>query len=247
MISNFMIFTLNGRPLFMGGKTEDRAQDLLISGFLSAFQIFAGNLHQTKINKIELEDYTYFYSVQDPVISVLEAKPESELQSNFYQVIAERLAQKFIQMFPKELICHWDGEDAMFESFREPFNQISQEILSLMKKSDQKLISDYFIQAAKDENIRGMVVFNLEKDEIEASNIPEDIAEKDFEAFGSMLFSFVKRLAITLKAGEINEILIRAKKYWIGGFRQGHFAVFMLFAYNYFGQMIPEFVKKPIL
>jgi hypothetical protein len=60
------------------------------------------------------------------------------------------------------------------------------------------------------------------------------------------MFNFVDRLGRELKSGNINEILMRAEKYWIGGFRKGDLAVFMLFKQEYFGDNLPEFVKSAV-
>jgi len=90
------------------------------------------------------------------------------------------------------------------------------------------------------------VVYDLDQDEVISHDIPQDIDLKDFESFGSMLFSFTNRLGKELKAGEINEILIRAKNYWIGGFRKANLAVFMLFAQDYFGKVLPDFVSNAL-
>ena len=85
-----------------------------------------------------------------------------------------------------------------------------------------------------------------EKDEIISRDTPPDCTVDDFESFGSMLFAFLGRLGKELKTGQINEILIRGSKYWLGGFRKGSLAVFMLFDLKYFGKVLPEFVNAPL-
>lgn len=245
MINQFMILRKDGQPLYIHHK-DNELNKMLIGGFLSSFEMFAGNLHQTHINKIELDNYTYFYSVKDPIISIVEAKPQNDIESKVFQITAERLARSFIEKYTKPILCEWCGNAEAFEDFCNIYEEISNNLSQLMHQKHQDFITRYFVEAANDENILGTVVFDLDKDEITVSDIPSNFAYKDFEAFGSMLFSFVNRLSITLKSGDIDEILLRAKEYWIGGFRKRNFAVFMIFNQNYFGKILPDFVKTAI-
>ncbi|TFF88358.1 MAG: hypothetical protein EU548_08955 [Promethearchaeota archaeon] len=116
----------------------------------------------------------------------------------------------------------------------------------MQKQREKDFILSYFSQAASDENIIGLIVFDLKKDEVIASDIPLHISEKSFESFSSMLFNFVDRLGNELTAGKINEILMRAEKLWIGGFRKGDLAVFTIFSHEYFGNIIPDFITSSI-
>jgi hypothetical protein len=245
MIRNVLILCSTGQPLYLEGE-KDLVNEVLLGGFLTALQSFAESMQNTRINKIELDKRTYFYSVMDPIISVVEADAKDEIENRVYQIIAERLARAFLEMYPKDKILHWCGKFEDFEGFDPVYKRIEAETTQMLHQSQKDFITKYFVEAAKDSNIVGKVIFDLDKDEIIASDIPMDIVVKDFESFGSMLFSFVERLGKELKAGEINEILIRAKKYWIGGFRRGQLAVFMLFSQDYFGKVLPEFVSAAL-
>ncbi len=208
--------------------------------------MLAGTLQRSRLNKIELADHTYFYAVNGPIISVLEADPSDESESRIYQMIAQRLARSFLDRYPESFVTNWSGECETFQGFRDQCSNICNEFSPMMRQSQREFITQYFYEAAKDSNVLGIVVFDLVKDEVLSSDIPQDFSVQDFEAFGSMLFSFLTRLAKELKAGEINEILLRAKNYWIGGFKRGDLAVFMLFAQDYFGKVLPEFVSTPL-
>ena len=91
-----------------------------------------------------------------------------------------------------------------------------------------------------------MVIYDLEKDEIISRDTPPDCSVTDFESFGSMLFAFLGRLGKELKTGAVNEVLIRGQKYWLGGFKKGSLAVFMLFDLHYFGKVLPDFVNASL-
>ncbi len=203
-------------------------------------------MQNTRINKIELDKHTYFYSVMNPIISVVETDSQDEIENRVYQIIAERLARAFLELYPKEIIANWHGRLEDFEAFAPIYSRVEAEVSQFLHQNQKDFITKYFVEAAKDSNIVGNVIFDLGKDEIIASDISTDIMAKDFESFGSMLFSFVKRLGKELKAGDLNEILIRAKKYWIGGFRREQLAVFMLFSQDYFGKVLPEFVSAAL-
>jgi hypothetical protein len=241
MIKNFLVLCSTGQPLFLKGE-KDLVNEVLLGGFLTALQSFAEKMQNTRINKIELDKHTYFYSVMDPIITVIEADAKDEIENRVYQIIAERLARAFLDLNTKEKIISWCGNFDDFIGFEETYEKIAADVENMLHQSHKEFITQYFVAAAKDSNILGKVIFDLEKDVVIASDIPRDIAVADLESFGSMLFSFLGRLGQELKAGEINEVLIRAKNYWIGGFRKGQLAVFMLFSQDYFGKVLPEFV-----
>ncbi|MBD3351979.1 MAG: hypothetical protein GF364_10885 [Candidatus Lokiarchaeota archaeon] len=241
------IFILcNGTPLYT--ETDKPTEDIhaLLSGFLSAFQVLAHNINEASINKVELETKTYYYANKEPILSVVEATKDDDLDDQVYQIAAERIARKFLETYPKRLIDKWCGDLDDFIGFKDSTSVVVDEIEQMRSQSHKEFITKYFVEAAKDEKILGAVVFDLNQDEIVASDIPPDIAVEDFEAFGSMLFSFIDRLGKQLKAGGINELIIRAKNYWIGGFRKVDLAVFMIFTMDYFGKIMPDFVKDLI-
>ncbi len=241
MIRNVLILCSTGQPLFIKGE-KDLVNEVLLGGFLTALQSFAQQMQNTRINKIELDKHIYFYSVMEPIISVVEADAKDEIENRIYQIIAERLARAFLEIYPKEKILNWCGKFEDFAGFDAVYERIAADVSNMLHQSQKEFITQYFVEAAKDSSILGKVVFDLEKDVVIASDIPKDVSVADLESFGSMLFSFIGRLGQELKAGEINEILIRARNYWIGGFRKGQLAVFMLFSQDYFGKVLPEFV-----
>ncbi len=245
MIRNVLILCSSGQPVFLKGE-KDLINEVLLGGFLTALQSFAVTMQSTRINKIELDKRTFFYSVLDPIISVVEADSKDEIENRVYEIIADRLSRAFLEMYPKNIIQNWCGRFEDFAGFEPVYERIAAETTHMLQQSQKDFITKYFVEAAKDASILGKVVFDLEKDEIIASDIPKDVAVSDIESFGSMLFSFLGRLGEELKAGEINEVLIRAKNYWIGGFRKGQLAVFMLFAQDYFGKVLPEFVSAAL-
>jgi hypothetical protein len=243
MIKNFYILTTNGQPLYLQGEI-DSDKTVLLSGFLGAINMLAGTLDKSHLNKIELASHSYFYSIHDSVISVIEADPKDEVESRTYQIIAQKLGKSFIETYTNEKILDWAGSCDEFCTFTKLYERIVSEVQQMLNQSHRDFITKYFVETGNDKNILGRCVFDLEKDEIIASDIPNDISVKDFENFGSMLFNFVGKLGKELKSGDINEILIRAKKYWIGGFKKGNLAVFMLFSQDYFGAVLPEFVTS---
>ncbi len=245
MIKNALILCSSGQPLFLKGE-KDLVNEVLLGGFLTALQSFAEKMQNTRINKIELDKRTYFYSVMDPIISVVEADSKDEIENRVYQIIAERLARAFLEMYTKDKIQNWCGNFEDFANFTPIYERVAAETTQMLRQTQKEFITKYFVEAAKDANVLGKVVFDLAKDEVIASDIPKDFSVGNFESFGSMLFSFLGRLGQEFKAGEINEILIRARNYWIGGFRKGQLAVFMLFSQDYFGKVLPEFVRAAL-
>jgi hypothetical protein len=240
-IRNFWVLGLNGLPLFSDGM-DDSDRKLLLSGFLGAFKILADSVQGCQLNKMAFEDNVFYYYVSNQTVAVLEAQVENEVEDRALQISAQRLGKAFNQEFPSESIESWCGDCEQFESFMPVYKKICTDVLKMLNQSQREYITQYFAEAARDPNVLGCVVFDLERDEILASDIPSDISVNDFESFGSMLFSFTNRLGKQLKSGDINEILIRAQNYWIGGFKRNELAVFMLFAQDYFGRVLPEFV-----
>ncbi|NHJ85133.1 MAG: hypothetical protein FK734_06700 [Asgard group archaeon] len=243
-IKNFWILSTSGIPLFLLSekKTEE---NILIGGFFSALQILIDNLENSPFNKIELENRTYFYYFKEPIISVIETEVTSEIESQVCQVTTQKLGKAFLEVFP-ELEHGFSADISRYSRFRPHYERIRIELDEMLSKSHKEFLSKYFVEAAKDENILGVVIYDLEKDEIISRDTPPDCTVSDFEAFGSMLFAFLTRLGKELKAGTINEVLIRGQKYWVGGFRKGSLAVFMLFDLNYFGKVLPDFVNSPL-
>ncbi len=243
VIKSFYIIC-EGQPLFVQSPQTIEEVQSLLSGFLSAFQTFATNLDKSKINKIEMDSSTFFYSVNKPLLSVIEGIPKDNLEAKVYQITAERLGRVFLDKYGREKITQWCGDLGSFSDFKHDYENITTEINQMLKKTHKEFITEYFVEAASDDNVIGAVVFDLEEDKILASDIPSEFDVKDFESFGSMLFSFIKRLGIQLKTGAINELILRAKNYWIGGFRKNELAVFMIFTQEYFGSILPDFVKR---
>lgn len=244
MIRSYYVIC-NGQPLYIHSDRGEEQTQALLSGFLSAFQTFAANLDKSRISKIELDTGSYFYAITKPILSVIETdNPENELEARVFQIIAERLGRSFVEKYGVENINNWCGDTDEYIEFGETYNSIVAEASEILKKSQKDFITEYFVEAASDENILGAVVFDLEKDEILASDIPQDFQVDDFEAFGSMLFAFIDRLGRQLQAGGVNELIMRAKNYWIGGFRKESMAVFMIFTQDYFGTILPSFVKN---
>ncbi len=245
MINAFFVICENGTPLYIHGQDENGSSPdtVLLSGFLSSINTFAVTLQKTRISQIQLDTKTYYYALQAPIIAILEAEAEDEVEGRMYQILANRLARAFIERYTVDAINNWCGDLTDFLEFGDIFEDIRKDTTMMLKQGHKDFVTEYFVSAASDENIKGMVVFDLEKDETIASDIPRGLNLQDIEAFGSMLFSFIDRLAMVLKTGGINEILIRAQKYWIGGFRKGDLAVFMLFEQDYFGKVLPEFVS----
>ncbi|MFW9923628.1 MAG: hypothetical protein ACFFDW_10130 [Candidatus Thorarchaeota archaeon] len=244
-IKNFWILSSSGIPLFLLDE-ENADENILIGGFFSALQILIDSIEHSPFNKIELENRTYFYYFKDPIISVVEAEAKTETETQVYQIITQKLGKAFIEMYPKEMLRNFAIDQSIYKEFRGQYEKIIAEIDSMLEQSHKDFLSKYFVEAAKDENVLGIVIYDLEKDEIISRDTPPDCAVTDFESFGSMLFSFLERLGKELKTGKINEILLRGQKYWLGGFRKGTLAVFMLFDLKYFGKVLPEFVNASL-
>ena len=95
MINTFLIIHNSGSPLYFKTAREENINTLL-GGFLGTFQMFASNLDRSKINKIELDTKTYFYSIQDPIIAVIEAQiVNQDTDNQVYSIMADRLAEAF--------------------------------------------------------------------------------------------------------------------------------------------------------
>jgi predicted regulator of Ras-like GTPase activity (Roadblock/LC7/MglB family) len=240
-----MVITKDGIPLFM--KSDEKFPDnSLVSCFLSAIQSFAAELNNSCIDKIEMQPNTFYYSAKGPIFSICVAEQEDEIDSRIYKITAERISRAFLEKFPEQKIEEQKGIQDYFEDFSKDYETITNDIQKLQKQTSKDFILKYFSEAASNENIVGMIVFDLKKDEIIASDIPADISEKSFESFSSMLFNFLDRLGNELKSGKINEMLLRSKEYWIGGFRKGDMAVFTIFSHDFFGNIIPDFITSTI-
>lgn len=245
MIKSFLIITRDGVPLFV--KSPDKFTDnTLISCFLSAIQSFAQEIEKGCIDTIAMETTTFHYAVKGNIFSIAVSDSTDEVDSRIYKITAERLSRAFLEKYNENTVEKNKETSDFFNDFSKEYEQITTEIESLQKQSNKDFILDYFSKAASDENIVGMIVFDLKKDEIIASDIPLDISETDFESFSSMLFSFIDRLGAQLNQGKINEILMRGKQHWIGGFRKGDLAVFTIFAHDFLGSIIPEFISSAI-
>jgi len=246
MIKSYLIISKDGLPLFTVSPNESFVDNSLIGCFLSAIQSFAKEVGNSCIDSINMDSYTFFYSARDPIFSIVAAEPSDDIDSRIYKIIADRLSRAFLQRYPKEKIDEQKDELDSFKDFRNEYERISNEIETLKKQRNKDFILNYFTKAASDENIKGIIVFDLTNDKVIASDVPPEISEKSFESFSSMLFSFIDRMGNELKAGKINEVLMRAEKHWIGGFRKGDMAVFTIFSHEFFGNIIPDFITSKI-
>ncbi len=246
MIKSFIIISKDGIPLFSVNPKDSSSDNTLISCFLSAIQNFAKEVSNSGIDSIKMDSFTFFYSAKDPIFSIVAAEPTDDIDNKVYKIIAERLSRSFLQRFSDTEIETKKGELNNFMDFKNEYEKISQEIETLQKQRNRDFILNYFSKAASDENIKGIIIFDLKEDKVIASDIPLDISEKSFESFSSMLFNFIDRMGNELKAGKINEVLMRAEKHWIGGFRKGDMAVFTIFSHEFFGNIIPDFITSKI-
>ena len=244
MIKSFMIINRHGLPLYTKGMKAVDIDEALVGGFLSAIQSFAVDISKTNVDKIDLQGISFYYAIKDNLMSVVVADVADEIECRTYQIIAEKLGRKFQEKYSEEKIQ--DPYSDCFQEFDSTYELITGEVMEMLQKSHKEFISEYFVKAASDENIKGVIVFDVEKDEIIASDIPDIFSKKEFESFSSMLFAFVNRLGNALNVGVINEMLLRAKDYWIGGFRKGNLAVFMMFTQEYFGRILPDIVTSTI-
>ncbi len=245
MIKSFLIITKDGVPLFV--KSPDKFTDnTLISCFLSAIQSFAQEIEKGCIDSIAMETNTFYYAVKGPIFSIVVADPNDEIDSRVYKITAERISRAFLEKFNEKVVEKNKESSDFFDEFSKDYEIITNEMTRLQGQHNRDFILNYFTKAASDENIVGMIVFDLEQDEVIASDIPSDISEKDFESFSSMLFSFIDRLGEQLNQGKINEILMRGNKHWIGGFRKGNLAVFTIFSHNWGAGLIPDFITSQI-
>jgi hypothetical protein len=244
LINNFWVLSTTGIPLFL--LKGDKQQNILIGGFFSALQILIDKVEESPFNKIELENRTYFYYFMEPIISVLEAEAKNETETQVLQIITQKLGKAFLELYPAEKIEELCGDLSSCKEFYAKYEEIVADIEQMMQQSHKEFLTKYFVEAANDENILGIVIYDLEKDEIISRDTPPDCSVEDFESFGSMLFSFLGRLGKELKTGKINEVLLRGQEYWVGGFRKGTLAVFMLFDLKYFGKVLPDFVNAPL-
>jgi hypothetical protein len=245
MIKSFMIISKYGAPLFIH-TGEDAFDETLVSGYLSAIQNFAEEVNHSCIARMDMQNNIFFYAVKEPIYSVVVVDAADEVEGRIYQIIAERLGRAFLQKYKEKTVLEWNGNLEFFSGFNQEYKEITAEVTQMLKQSHREFISKYFVEAARNENILGMIVFDLEEDKILASDIPKTIPVESFESFSSMLFSFIDRLSKELKSGTINEILMRAEKYWIGGFRKGTIAVFIIFAQEFFGNILPNFFTSAI-
>ncbi len=245
MIKAFLIINSAGIPLY-ARSVEKVFDETLVSCFLSAIQTFAKGISKSCIDKIDLDKMTFFYAYKGPIYSIIVAETTDEIESKVYRIMAEKLGRRFIKKYTTEHIDQNFGDTGCYSDFDEDYNSVTSEFTNLLKMSQKDFVSDYFVNAASDENILGMVIYDLKTDEFIAKDIPKDISPKSFESFSAMLFNFIDRLGKELKAGEINEALFRAENYWIGAFRKGNYAVFMIFAREFFGNILPAFVSRPL-
>ena len=244
-INNFWILSTSGIPLFLLSD-KSTEENLLIGGFFSALQILIDNIEQSPFNKLELENKTYFYYYREPIIAVVEAATKTEIESQVCHIVTEKLGKKFVEMFQIKSNENLMVDLSHYSEFRLTYEKMTFELDEMLAQSHKDFLTKYFVDASKDEDILGLVIYDLEKDEILLRDTPPDCSIEDFESFGSMLFAFLGRLGKNLQTGQINEILIRGQKYWLGGFRKGSLAVFTMFDLNYFGKVIPDFVKSPL-
>ncbi len=245
MIKSFLIISSAGVPLY-ARSVEKVFDETLVSCFLTAIQSFARGINRACIDKIDMDRMTFFYAYKGPIYSIIVAETKDEIESRVYRIMAEKLGRSFINKYTSEYIDNDPGRIAHYDDFDTEYDAITSEFGNLLKMSQKDFVSEYFVNAASDENILGMVIYDLKKDEFLAKDIPKDIAPASFESFSAMLFNFIDKLGKELKAGEINEAILRAQNYWIGAFRKGNFAVFMLFAREFFGSILPDFVTKPL-
>ena len=234
-----------GIPLYTK-SVEKVFDETLVGCFLSAIQSFATEVSSSCIDKIDMEKMTFFYAFKGPIYSIIVAETADEVESRVYRIIAEKLGRAFVKKYPIEQIQNKLVDTEVYTGFEEEYNTIISEFSSILEMSHKDFVSEYFVNAASDENILGLVIYDLVNDEFLARDIPPEISVKSFESFSAMLFNFIDRLGKELKAGLINETLMRAKNYWIGAFRKGNIAVFMIFSQEFFGNILPDFVSRSL-
>ncbi len=245
MIKSFLILNSAGVPLYT--KTIEKVFDeTLVSCFLSAIQSFAHGMENACIDKIDMDKMTFFYAFKGPIYSIIVAEAIDEVENRVYRIIAEKLGRAFIDKYSIKFIDDNSININCYSDFDDEYDKITSNFYNLLAMSQRDFISEFFVKAASDKDILGLVVYDLENDKFIAHDIPKEISKNSFESFSAMFFTFIDRLAKELNAGKINETLIRAKNYWIGAIRKANLAVFMIFSHKFFGNILPDFVGKPL-
>ena len=125
MIQNVWILEKEtGRPVFHKRFGSIEAQDVLLSGFLSAVYTFAeSEISGFGIESMEMGEYIFVYCFSHNLLFVLAADKEDKRSNLKMQV--DYIKNSFLQEFPfvvkggREFWMNWSGEQTIFQKFND--------------------------------------------------------------------------------------------------------------------------------
>ncbi len=125
MIQNVWILEKEtGRPVFHKSFGSIKAQDVLLSGFLSAVYSFAeSEISGLGIESMEMGEYVLVYCFSHNLLFVAAANKEDKASNLKMQV--DYIKTSFLQEFPfvvkggKEFWLNWNGEQGIFRKFND--------------------------------------------------------------------------------------------------------------------------------
>lgn len=130
MIQNVWILEKDtGRPVFNKRFGSIEAQDILLSGFLSAVYSFAeSEISGLGIESIEMGEYIFIYCFSHNLLFVLAADKEDKASTLKMQV--DYIKTSFLQEFPfvvkggKQFWMNWNGEQGTFQKFNDTIEDL---------------------------------------------------------------------------------------------------------------------------
>ncbi len=124
MINQFLILNTSGVPLYNWQKEKEETDFGLISGFLSAFHMFAKSERGEEIKRIHLDPTTFIFEEESDLIFVILTKEKKH--EKFINLILKELKDRFLKQYQNE-IEKYSGNMSLFRNFE---NDV-EEILSL--------------------------------------------------------------------------------------------------------------------
>jgi hypothetical protein len=121
MIDQILIMTDSGLPLFDWTPNNDGADSNLVSGFLTALNLFAEGERGEQIRKITMDPTTFiFQREQNQIFVILTKDPEFE---KIILLILTEIKERFLDAY-SEAAQNFNGNVEQFTSFKDTVDQI---------------------------------------------------------------------------------------------------------------------------
>ncbi len=236
MISSIYIVHESGLLLlsWQRGSLENKNKEpVLVSGFISAIMSFAEEVIKGgKIKHLEFGSKHLVFKPEKEFTIVADVEEFSGFSSLVIFKKLEAISEEFKKVYgSRENISGVD----VFKSFESVIEYI-------LNREEDIGIEDAIGRYFDSEELFGFSLINASDGNILYSSMQNDVGNQR-SILPSILFTAVNKVSQELKGGEVEQILVKSKNYWIVASKKDNYTLFCLFKRGADLTIVPSLVN----